>query len=190
MSQKETIAYREMIEALDTRIGATLTSGKNIFYAGGIGQRSELTAESLITVADLRRGSRYLKRWNAIPFRALGGRFALVLDPNVSYDLFLNPEVRDYLDMSDVQIGPPFWLPHVGNFLNFAIFETTHLPRVDGNPIVYPSIFLGAGAVGVHPLDVHLSEMSLYSLCTSQWDEGVAILNQAHVVRLESTARP
>ena len=126
--------------SLDTITREVLNGGTNVVYAGGVASRSALTADSKLTVDDIKKAVRALKNQNA---EKIGDSFVAIIHPDVTYDLTNDPAwqaVKDY-DPKDWYEG------EIGKIAGVRFVETTEAKIFEGG--VYSTLILGDNAYGV-----------------------------------------
>ena len=126
--------------SLDTITREVLNGGTNVVYAGGVSSRSALTAESKLTVDDIKKAVRALKNQNA---EKIGDSYVAIIHPDVTYDLTNDPAwqaVKDY-DPKDWYEG------EIGKIAGVRFVETTEAKIFEGG--VYSTLILGDNAYGV-----------------------------------------
>ena len=88
--------------SLDTIIRDVLHSGTNVQYAGGQAARNTLTPEHKLTVEDLRKAVRTLKRNNTPTFQREGHAFYVaIVGPDTVYDLQSDATWQDVAKYQD-----------------------------------------------------------------------------------------
>lgn len=125
---------------LDTVTREVLNGGTNVVYAGGAESRGALSADSKLTVDDIKKAVRALKTQNA---EKIGDSFVAIIHPDVTYDLTNDPTwqaVKDY-DPKDWYEG------EIGKIAGVRFVETTEAKIFDGG--VYSTLILGDNAYGV-----------------------------------------
>lgn len=126
--------------SLDTITREVLNGGTNVVYAGGATSRSALTADSKLTVDDIKKAVRALKNQNA---EKIGDSYVAIIHPDVTYDLTNDPAwqaVKDY-DPKDWYEG------EIGKIAGVRFVETTEAKIFEGG--VYSTLILGDNAYGV-----------------------------------------
>ena len=126
--------------SLDTITREVLNGGTNVVYAGGVSSRSALTADSKLTVDDIKKAVRALKNQNA---EKIGDSYVAIIHPDVTYDLTNDPAwqaVKDY-DPKDWYEG------EIGKIAGVRFVETTEAKIFEGG--VYSTLILGDNAYGV-----------------------------------------
>ena len=120
---------------VDTLIREKLHTGTNVLYAGGKTARASLTAADKLTVADVRRAARLLKKNKALPFTR-GGKsyYVAVVGPDTTYDLQSDTL---WQDVSRYQDAEAIFSGEIGRLFGVIFVETTEA-----------KIFAGAGAAG------------------------------------------
>lgn len=130
--------------SLDTITREVLNGGTNVVYAGGVTSRDALTAESKLTVDDIKKAVRALKTQNA---EKIGDSFVAIIHPDVTYDLTNDPTwqaVKDY-DPKDWYEG------EIGKIAGVRFVETTEAKIFEGG--VYSTLVLGDNAYGVTEIE-------------------------------------
>lgn len=130
--------------SLDTITREVLNGGTNVVYAGGVTSRSALTADSKLTVQDIKKAVRALKTQNA---DKIGDSFVAIIHPDVTFDLTNDPEwqsVKDY-DPKDWYEG------EIGKIAGVRFVETTEAKIFEGG--VYSTLVLGDNAYGVTEIE-------------------------------------
>lgn len=146
-----------MKELLDIVTRDVLVAGSNIQYANGRASNSAVVSGDFLNLAELRRAKRTLKRANVPGLSSEGGKYAVIGNPDTSYDLEGDSNITnvwvtggglgkaaDYFDATfkDLPLG-------------FRYFESTLAPitRASGYGDVYTTFVLGEGAYGTVKLD-------------------------------------
>lgn len=132
---------------LDTITREVLNGGTNKIICGDKGGRSDITAEDVLTVADVKKAVRLLKSQNA---EKINGSWVGIIHPDVSYDLTNDPawkDVKTYSDPSDIYEG------EIGKLYGVRFVETTEAKiwagAGSGGRAVYSTLILGDNAYGV-----------------------------------------
>ncbi len=128
----------------DTITREILNGGTNVVYAGGVASREALTAESKLTVDDIKKAVRALKNQNA---EKINGHFVGIIHPDCSYDLTNDPNwqaVKSY-DPEDWYEG------EIGRIFGCRFVETTEAKIFDGG--IYSTLILGDNAYGVTDIE-------------------------------------
>lgn len=130
--------------SLDTITREVLNGGTNVVYAGGAASRAALTAESKLTVQDIKKAVRALKNQNA---EKIGDSYVGIIHPDITFDLTNDPEwksVKDY-DPKDWYEG------EIGKIAGVRFVETTEAKIFEGS--VYSTLILGDNAYGVTEIE-------------------------------------
>ena len=130
--------------SLDTITREVLNGGTNVVYAGGVTSREALSAESKLTVDDIKKAVRALKNQNA---EKIGDSYVAIIHPDVTYDLTNDPAwqaVKDY-DPKDWYEG------EIGKIAGVRFVETTEAKIFEGG--VYSTLILGDNAYGVTEIE-------------------------------------
>ena len=131
---------------LDTITREVLNGGTNVIFSGGKEAREDLTADSLLTVDDIKKAVRLLKSQNAEKHK---GSWVAIINPDVSYDLTNDPawkDVKTYSDPDDIYEG------EIGKLYGVRFCETTEAKiwagAGNGGRAVYSTLILGDNAYG------------------------------------------
>ncbi len=125
---------------LDTITREVLNGGTNVLYAGGKEGRGALTADSVLTVDDIKKAVRILKSQNA---EKINGDWVGIIHPDVAYDLTNDKawaDVKTYSDPEDLYEG------EIGKIFGVRFVETTEAKIFEGG--VYSTLILGDNAYG------------------------------------------
>ena len=138
----------------DTLTREVLAAGTNVIYADhgkdGNDEPSDLGADDVLTVQDIKRAVTFLKRNNTQPLQ--GGDFVAIVHPDTVYDLWNDSkweEASKYAGSTQIFNG------EVGRLYGVRFVETTEAkvwPANDahGNTVdCYATLVLGADAFGV-----------------------------------------
>lgn len=109
---------------VDTKIQEAISTGTNVFYAGGVETRSALNAS--LTGADIKKLVRKLKNANAKRFA--DGFYHMQIDPSIAYDLMEDPF---WVDVSKYAKPEQMVKGELGKMHGMKFFESTNLNTVD-----------------------------------------------------------
>ncbi|MBO5700902.1 MAG: N4-gp56 family major capsid protein [Clostridia bacterium] len=131
---------------LDTITREVLNGGTNVIFAGGKSARTDLAADSVLTVDDIKKAVRLLKTQNA---EQINGAWVGIIHPDVAYDLTNDPawkDVKTYSDPSDIYEG------EIGKIYGVRFVETTEAKiwakAGASSRAVYSTLILGDNAYG------------------------------------------
>lgn len=115
---------------IDKRIQTAISSGTNVFYAGGAVSRVGLESATTkyLTATDIKKIVRKLKNANAKRFA--DGYYHMQVDPDIAYDLMGDSswvDVSKYAKPEQMQKG------ELGKMHGMKFFETTNLNVVDSS---------------------------------------------------------
>lgn len=131
-------------ETLDRLTADVLNAGTNVRYAGGKLSRSALTASDVLTVDDIKKAVRTLKRNKAKP---INGSYVAIIDPETAYDLMKDKEwvdVKTYSDPKGIYTG------EIGKLYGVRFVETTEAVTFkQGDNTIHSTLIFGADAYGV-----------------------------------------
>lgn len=181
-------------ESLDAVAMAELTSGTNIYYAGGVLDRGSLDGTNKLSKDDILKGVSLLRRANIPTFP--DGYYVLAIHPDKLLDIFTAQEL---LTLSQANVGI-MEKGVVGAFGGAKIVISTTLPILTGQgggtpaSDVYQSILLGLNAYGVVDLNGNSIQMTytnvdkLGRIKTIGWKSYFAVkrLYEPAIVRIES----
>jgi N4-gp56 family major capsid protein len=135
---------------LDTITRNALLSGRNVFYAGGVEDRSELKATDTLTVALVKKIVAFLKANNA---PKIDGNYVAIIHPYVAHDLMSDPEwieAHKYATPENIYEG------EIGKVAGVRFVETSEAKIFKGAEsdcpdglAVFSTLFIAAGAYGV-----------------------------------------
>jgi N4-gp56 family major capsid protein len=117
----------EAEKVIDTRIQTALSSGTNVFYAGGAASRAGLESASTkyLVGADIKKLVRQLKNANAKPFA--DGFYHMIITPSQAYDLMSDSawvDVSKYSQPGKLEKG------ELGKMYGMKFYESTNLQIV------------------------------------------------------------
>ena len=117
--------------SIDAVVREELAKCANVIYAGGKASRAELTAADKLTIRELRKAVKTLKKNHAQTF---GGYYVAIVGPDTMYDL---QEDEAFVKVSQYQDKENIYTGEVGRLFGVRLVETTEA-----------KIFEGAGASG------------------------------------------
>lgn len=188
-------------DSIDQIVRDVLVAGisANAIFASGVVARNSLAPTDVLTVKDVRRAVRKLKRSDAKTMA--DGNFIGIIHPDVAYDLqgdtnWVNAHTYTQPGAENLYNG------EVGKLYGVRFLETTNAPVLvnsgSANTEVYENIFLGKEAYGVsdfHDLQIIIKKsdnndtsnpLNMYG--TVGWKAGFAtkVLNSNFAVMVES----
>lgn len=141
-------------ETLDSLTANVLNAGTNVQYAGGKESRTTLAAGDVLTVDDIKKAVRTLKRNKAKP---INGSYVAIVDPEVAYDLMNDKEwldVKTYSDPKGIYTG------EIGKLYGVRFVETTEAvtftvtdSTTNKSTTVHSTLVLGADAYGITSIE-------------------------------------
>ncbi|MDO4568652.1 MAG: N4-gp56 family major capsid protein [Clostridia bacterium] len=101
-----------------------MSSGNNVQYAGGALRRSELNQKSILTVDELRKAVRTLKKAKARPYCDDGRKphFVCICSPEATYDLQSDPLWQDVSKYSNAE---QIYSGEIGRLFGVVFVEST-----------------------------------------------------------------
>lgn len=115
---------------VDSRIQTAISSGTNVFFAGGATTRAGLEAASTqyLTATDIKKIVKKLKNANAKRFP--DGYYHMIIDPDIAYDLMSDSawvDVTKYCQPEKMEKG------ELGKMHGMKFYESTNLQIVDSS---------------------------------------------------------
>lgn len=196
-SAVDVLAYNAA-ETIDTVIRDIVVAGTGVLYASGVANRTSLIPTNVMTVADVRKAVRELKRNLAKTMK--NGEYVAVVHPDVEYDLqgdsnWVNAHIYTEKGIDDLYNG------ETGKLYGVRFLRTTQAPVLTNSGSagteVYQTMFFGQEAFGVSDLqDMETivdspsprSTLKLYSDVGWKAAFAAARLNENFMVRVESAA--
>ena len=183
---------------LDVIVRDILVAGTTVQYANGRASRVTVAAGDNLTVTEIRKAVRTLKRNKAKP--VAGGAYVAIVEPGTTYDLQSDAawkSASEYAGSTQIFTG------EIGQIYGVRFVETTEAKVFTGAGAagidVYATLVLGADAYGIIPLSGQSLEFMFKPLgssgtadpldqrWTSAWKVAMTakILNDLHMVRIE-----
>lgn len=185
---------------LDQIVRDILVAGTSVQYAAGRASRVTVAAGDNMTVAEIRKAVRTLKRNNAKPLE--GGDFVAIVEPGATYDLQSDTKweaASQYAGSKQIFSG------EIGRLYGVRFVETSNAKKFTGAGAgaidVVATIVLGANAYGlidvagsgnvqniVKPLGSSGTSDALNQRGSSGWKVGAftaKIIDQLSIVRIE-----
>ncbi|WP_034333265.1 N4-gp56 family major capsid protein [Bacillus sp. J37] len=135
-------------DTLDIVSREILVSGTNVQYANGRASRATITATDVLTVNEVRKAVRTMKRNKVKGIN--GGDFVMIVEPGATYDLQSDPKweaAAQYAGSKQIFNG------EIGRLYGVRFVETTNAKVFAGagatGTDVYVSLMLGENAYGV-----------------------------------------
>lgn len=120
-------------QTLDSIAGNVLVAGTSVQYANGRASRATIAAGDNLTVLEIRKAKRSLKRANVKPLE--GGDYVAIVEPGATFDLQSDPK---WEEVSKYAGGKQIFDGEVGRLYGVRFIETSFAKK-----------FAGAGAAGV-----------------------------------------
>ena len=190
----------------DTITRDIIQAGTNVSYAGGRSARTDLTSTDVLTIEDIKKAVRFLKRVNA---ETISGNYVAIVHPDVAYDLMQDSEWVDanqYAGSGAIfqgEIGKMYGVRFVEN-TQAKIWKDSTCPTISSGVYrpVYGTLVLAANAFGVTSINGGGIETIVKQLgsggtadplnqrATAGWklNKTAKILTQEYMIRIESTA--
>lgn len=186
---------------IDQIVREILHAGTSVQYANNKASRVTVAAGDNLTVLEVRKAVRFLKKQNTKPLE--GGDFVAIVNPGTTFDLQSDANWIDphkYQDTSNIYSG------EIGRMYGVRFIETTASKVFTGAGAagidVNSTLVLGANAFGVidlegadlefifEPLGSSGTADPLHQRWTSSWKVSFAtkILNELALVRVEHAA--
>ena len=132
----------------DTLVRDVIAAGTNVIYANNKTRKTMTNADKL-TIADIKRAVRNLKRQNA---PKIGDSYVAIVHPDTTFDLWNDPE---WLDAQKYQHPEKIYKGEIGSMFGVRFVESTEAKfwgssdSTTGDATVYGTLVLGAEAFGV-----------------------------------------
>ena len=129
-----------------------LCAGTNVMWAGGQDEIGDITAADVLTIEDIKKAVRLLKRVNAQP---ISGSYVAIVHPDVAYDLMNDSE---WIDANQYAGSSAIFNGEIGKMYGVRFVETTMAkiwttdPADGTTPLsvpVYATLVLAENAFGV-----------------------------------------
>ena len=174
-----------------------LAAGTNVSYAGGKTSRAGLTSSDTLTIEDIKKAVRKLKRVNA---KTISGNYVAIVHPDVAYDLMNDSE---WIDANQYAGSGAIFNGEIGKMYGVRFVETTmaKIWKPSSLPI-YGTLVLGENAFGVTSINNGGIETIVKQLGSSgvadplnqrssigwKLNKVAKILEESYMVRIESAA--
>lgn len=132
----------------DTLVRDVIAAGTNVIYANNKTRKTMTNADKL-TIADIKRAVRNLKRQNA---PKIGDSYVAIVHPDTVFDLWNDPE---WVDAQKYKNPEKIYKGEIGNMFGVRFVESTEAKfwgssdDTTGSATVYGTLVLGADAFGV-----------------------------------------
>lgn len=137
---------------IDTLIRDELLKGDKVQYAGDATQRSEIVADDVLTVEDIRKAVRTLKNNKAPQFVRDGkGYYVAVVGPNTTFDLQSDPVWQDVSKYANTE---QLFTGEIGKLFGVIFVESSQAAvATEGDVPVGQTLVFGKNAYGVIELE-------------------------------------
>ena len=174
-----------------------LAAGTNVSYAGTAAARTDLTSSSVLTIEDIKKAVRKLKRVNA---KTINGSYVAIVHPDVAYDLMQDSE---WIDANQYAGSGAIFNGEIGKMYGVRFVETTMAKIVKPSTLpIYCTLVLAENAFGVTSINNGGIETIVKQLgsggtsdplnqrSTVGWklNKVAKILEESYMVRIESAA--
>ena len=121
-----------------------LAAGTNVSYAGTAASRAALTSADVLTIEDIKKAVRKLKRVNA---KTISGNYVAIVHPDVAFDLMQDSE---WIDANQYAGSGAIFNGEIGKMYGVRFVETTMAKIVKPSTLpIYCTLVLGENAFGV-----------------------------------------
>ena len=129
-----------------------LAAGTNVMYADhgndGNDERTDLASDDVLTIEDIKKAVRLLKRVNA---KTIQGSYVAIVHPDVSYDLMQDSE---WIDANHYAGSTKIFEGEIGKMYGVRFVETTMAKIWKPSTLpIYGTLVLGENAYGVTALN-------------------------------------
>lgn len=125
-----------------------MRAGASVHYVGGGASTGAITASNIMTIAEIRKAVKTLKKSKARPFS--DGYFVCLVDPDVAYDIQNDALWKDLAVHADPERA---WKGEIGRLFGVTFVETTEgfveENAGEGGAAIHHSMIFGADAYGV-----------------------------------------
>ena len=174
-----------------------IQAGTNVMFAGGKSARSGLTASDKLTIRDLRKAVRLLKRVDA---PTIDGDYVALIHPDISFDLM---DDSAWVDANHYAGSGRIFEGEIGKMYGIRFVESS-MAKIwkPGEVPVYGTLVLGRNAFGVTSINGGGIEtivkqlgsggtadpLNQRSTCGWKLNKTAKILTEEYMVRIESTS--
>lgn len=163
MSDHTEMFGEHMGDSLDLIARAVVVAGTNVQYADAATSRGALTTGNRLDEAEIRTGLRNLKRRNARPLRSLGGKYAMITNPDALYDVMSDTTIQSVLQNAGVRGNSnPYFTGDQFDYLGVRILDTTNVPVISGGGLSL--------AAAVHVFQTMMFGEEFYGESEFTWD--------------------
>ena len=184
----------------DTITRDILAAGTNVMYANGRASRAAITSTDKLTIADIRKAVRLLKRVNA---PTINGDYVAIVHPDVVYDLMSD---SSWVDANHYAGSQRIFEGEIGKMFGVRFVESTQAKiwkaSTEGALPIYGTLVLGENAFGVTSINGGGIQTIVKQLgsggtadplnqrATAGWklNKVAKILTEEYMVRIESTS--
>ena len=174
-----------------------LAGGTNVSYAGGQSSRANLTSADVLTIEDIKKTVRKLKRVNA---KTINGSYVAIVHPDIAYDLMNDSE---WIDANQYAGSSAIFNGEIGKMYGVRFVETTMAKIVKPSSLpIYCTLVLAENAFGVTSINGGGIEtivkqlgsggtadpLNQRSTCGWKLNKVAKILEESYMVRIESAA--
>lgn len=128
-----------------------LATGTNVMYAGGKSSQASLTAADVLTILDIRKAVRILKRVNA---PTINGDYVAIVHPDTTFDLMSDSA---WVDANEYAGSARIFSGEIGKMYGVRFVESSNakITKASGAGAIpiYGTLVLGQGAYGVTSLN-------------------------------------
>ena len=184
----------------DTITRDILAAGTNVMYANGKASRAAITSADKLSIADIRKAVRLLKRVNA---PTINGDYVAIVHPDVVYDLMSD---SSWVDANHYAGSQRIFEGEIGKMFGVRFVESTQAKiwkaSTEGALPIYGTLVLGENAFGVTSINGGGIQTIVKQLgsggtadplnqrATAGWklNKVAKILTEEYMVRIESTS--
>ena len=181
----------------DTITRDVLAAGTNVMYAGGKASRANLTSADVLTIEDIKKAVRNLKRVNAKPIQ---GNYVAIVHPDVVYDLMQDSE---WIDANHYAGSEKVFEGEIGKMYGVRFVENTQAAIIKPSSLpIYFTFVIAENAYGVTSIEGRGIETIVKQLGSGgtadplnqrstvgyKLNKTAVILEQTYLVRIESAA--
>jgi N4-gp56 family major capsid protein len=166
--EKMSVVAQNMGETLDELTRNELFTGATVQFAGGKAALSDLSASNVLSVAEIRKAVRTLKKNKAHRYQEKGKSWILKAGPDTTFDLtsdstFISADI--YSNNAE-----KLYTGELGTILGARVLESPNQKSESSTVTVYSNFIHGANAAGT--IDLEADKPRLYIIPHTQVDSG------------------
>ena len=184
---------KNLARVIDQVVQTEVMAGTKVFYANGRANRAAVTATDILTEADVKKASVYLRTAGALD---IGGDYVSIIHTYQGGDLRTSSGF--WMEASKYTTPDKLFNGETGKIHGVRFVESGYVQTFTSTVTVYPALFMGQQAYGVadfssleavmKPLNIHGGALNLVAAVGAKIDFVAKRLNEAAMIRLETGA--